>query len=92
MIYFCENKGNNSGFVHICKVLNKFGEVLIEVKTQYYNRTWESYSFQSVMRKAQEKLIKTIEKAKKNKIFINYRYEDFIEYDFDNQPIEYHFN
>lgn len=86
LFYFCESKSNRSGFAHIVKILNQYAEVLVESKTQYYNRTWEEYHYQSAMRKAQEKLEKTIKKCMKGNDFINYRYEDWERYDFSNQP------
>lgn len=42
-------RGNRSGFVHETKLYRN--NVLIgEHKIQYYNRTWERYEYQSVMK------------------------------------------
>ena len=43
------SRGNRSGFVHESK-LYKNNRLIGENKIQYYNRTWESYQYQSVMR------------------------------------------
>lgn len=42
---------NRSGFVHET-ALYKNGEFIGEHKVQYYNRTWESYQYQTVMKGA----------------------------------------
>jgi hypothetical protein len=45
------SRSNRSGFVHETELYKN--DVLIgEYKIQYYNRTWECYQFQSVMRSA----------------------------------------
>jgi hypothetical protein len=46
-----EWKKTRSGFAHITKLFNK-GNLLVEVKCNYLNRTWESYRFQSSMKQA----------------------------------------
>ena len=86
LIYSCESRGNRSGFFHRVQVLNKFGECLIEKKVQYYNRTWECYTFQSAMRQAQEKLEKYLTKCAKGKEWCNYVWENWQKYDFTNCP------
>jgi len=43
-------RSNRSGFVHETK-LYKNGSLIGEAKVQYYNRTWESYCYQSVMKR-----------------------------------------
>lgn len=43
------SRGNRSGFVHETE-LYRNGTKWGEYKIQYYNRTWECYQFQSVMR------------------------------------------
>lgn len=49
---FCLNShSNRSGFVHECD-LYMDGRHLASSKAQYYNRTWESYRFQTVMHSA----------------------------------------
>ena len=42
-------RGNRSGFIHETK-LYKNGSLIGEHKIQYYNRTWESYQYESVMK------------------------------------------
>lgn len=56
-----ESKGNRSGFYHR-SVLLENGCHLWEEKTQYYNRTWESYQFQSSMRNCLYSLIESEKK------------------------------
>lgn len=51
---YCAVYDNRSGFVHECDIFYDGGQVY--AKSQYYNRTWESYEFESVINKAIEKL------------------------------------
>lgn len=51
---YCAVYDNQSGFVHECDIFYDGGQVY--AKCQYYNRTWESYEFESVINKAIEKL------------------------------------
>ena len=44
-----DSYGNRSGFVHKT-TLYKDGVYVGENKCQYYNRTWEQYTYQSVMK------------------------------------------
>lgn len=48
----CQSRGNRSGFVHEVELYKKsestFRPIAVE-KRQYYNRTWESYKYQSAM-------------------------------------------
>lgn len=46
-----ESRGNRSGFKHD-SVLFKGGYELARVSLQYYNRTWECYTYQTSMRSA----------------------------------------
>lgn len=48
-VFINSSRSNRSGFVHETK-LYKNGTLWGEYKIQYYNRTWECYQFQSVMR------------------------------------------
>ena len=50
-------KPNRSGFKHITQVYID-GQHEITHSAQYYNRTWESYAYQSVMKSALYVLIK----------------------------------
>ena len=52
-------RGNRSGFVHETELMAN-NWIIATNKIQYYNRTWESYTYQSVMkgvvRKAMEEI------------------------------------
>jgi len=52
----CSSRKNRSGFVHKCK-LYEAGKLIRFHKIQYYNRTWESYQFQSVMQCTWERYV-----------------------------------
>ena len=52
----CRYNLSRSGFSHTCSLI-KEGKLLSEAKLNYFNRTWESYTYQSVMREAVWKLI-----------------------------------
>jgi hypothetical protein len=49
-------RSNRSGFVHETTLL-KNGYEIAKSKAQYYNRTWECYTFQSVMQRCVSNLI-----------------------------------
>lgn len=57
-------RGNRSGFVHET-TLYRNGKWYGENKIQYYNRTWERYEYQSVMRGCVSKLLEECKKAYK---------------------------
>lgn len=59
------SRGNRSGFVHETKLF-KDGRLLAENKCQYYNRTWECYRYQSVMKGLIYRLINSCEEKFKN--------------------------
>lgn len=84
--YVCKCGRWRDGFTHKVEIQNRFGETLIKTIVKYYNRTWEAYDYQCAMRQAQESLIRKIERAKQGKVWMNYRYEDFQKYDFENEP------
>lgn len=86
LFYVCNTGNWRDGFTHKVEIQNKFGETLVKSITKYYNRTWESFHYQSAMRKAQEALIRKIKRAQAGEIFMNYRYEDFEKYDFEKEP------
>lgn len=86
LFYNCQTKNTRSGFCHLVQVENRFGEILAVAKVNYYNRTWEKYNYQTAMMRAQEALKKQIKQAIKGKVFLNYRYEDWTEYNFDQEP------
>ena len=52
----CRYNSSRSGILHTSSLI-KEGELLSEAKASYLNRTWESYTYQSVMREAVWKLI-----------------------------------
>lgn len=66
-------RGNRSGFVHE-SVLFLNGYEVASAKCQYYNRTWECYTYQTVMRKC---LSSYIEKLLDRKIY-NFKLENNI--------------
>lgn len=51
--YICYTTDRPSGFTHHCEIMY-LGTVFNEVKAYYYNRTWEQYRFQSVLRRAED--------------------------------------
>lgn len=55
-VFINTSRSNRSGFVHESK-LYRNNHLMIETKCQYYNRTWECYTYQSVMKKAVGMLI-----------------------------------
>lgn len=46
--FYVNSRGNRSGFVHECE-LWMGNEMIAQENRQYYNRTWESYQYQTVM-------------------------------------------
>ena len=48
----CSYENANSGFYHICKVFNRKGKLINTTKVHWGNRTWESYTYQTVLRQA----------------------------------------
>lgn len=55
-IFRVHYRETRSGFLHFCELTTKNNEVSC-AKTSYLNRTWEKYTYQSVMKKAVWKLI-----------------------------------
>lgn len=49
--FITESEGTRNGFRHKC-TLFRDGREVISTSIHYLNRTWESYQYQSVMRKA----------------------------------------
>ena len=86
LFYVCKTGNWKDGFTHKVEIQNKFGETLHKAIVKYYNRTWESFKYQSAMRHAQAGLIRKIERAKQGKVWLNYRYEDFQKCDFETEP------
>ena len=58
-------RGNRSGFVHESELYCN-DRLIGENKIQYYNRTWESYQYQSVMRGIVYALIDEAKESYKN--------------------------
>ena len=83
LIFDCEYTRSRTGFNHVVKIRNKRGVILIEVKTHYQNRTWESYDFQTAMMRAQDKLKKAI---KHGDLCYCKDVDDWSDFDFSNQP------
>ena len=48
-MFINRSRGNRSGFIHETELF-KNGVLIERNRIQYYNRTWECYRFQSVMR------------------------------------------
>lgn len=48
----CESVGNRSGFKHVATVMQG-GRIILKDKIQYYNRTWESWQFESILGKVE---------------------------------------
>ena len=59
-IFINESKSNKRGFYHKTTLFVNDVELTTQ-KVQYYNRTWEMYPFESVMRKAINTLIEELE-------------------------------
>lgn len=64
-MFINNSRGNRSGFVHETQLF-KNGQPIGENKIQYYNRTWENYQFQSVMRGIVYALIDEAKESFKN--------------------------
>lgn len=86
LFYKCESKNTRNGFAHVITIVNKFDEPILSSRTNYYNRTWECYEYQSAMQQAQAKLEKFFDKCRKGKEWCNYRWENWEKYNFDNEP------
>ncbi len=50
----CRSERTRYGFRHLAKVIDTHYNVAGEAKVCYYNRTWESFTFESVIRRALE--------------------------------------
>ena len=64
-MFINHSRGNRSGFVHETELYQN-DRLISEYKIQYYNRTWECYQYQSVMRGAINILIGEIKESYKN--------------------------
>ena len=54
-VFVCRSKLVSGGFRHLCTLLKNDSEVASE-SVRYYNRTWEAYTFQTVMLKCASKI------------------------------------
>jgi hypothetical protein len=52
----CFSQGTRYGFRHVCDVVNTSSGESFRVTCAYYNRTWESFRYASVLRKAADRL------------------------------------
>ncbi len=48
----CRSERTRNGFRHLAEVQNKHGYTIAAAKCYYLNRTWERYTFESVIHKA----------------------------------------
>lgn len=86
LFYICTVGRWREGFTHKVQVCNKFGELLVRSRTKYYNRTWEKYNFQSAMMNAQRALERKLNRCKAGRAWVNYVWENWAPYDFENEP------
>lgn len=54
--FYCSTEDTRYGFRHLCDVF-KLGEHVGEAVARYYNRTWESYKYESVLLKAVDSIV-----------------------------------
>ena len=54
--FFCATEGTRYGFRHLCDVFHK-GNLVGSAVKRYYNRTWESYRYQSVLLAAADDIV-----------------------------------
>lgn len=54
-VLVCDSKSTRNGFCHTCSVINVDENTVGSARVDYMNRTWESYKYQSVIRKALRK-------------------------------------
>lgn len=57
VVFQCESKDAQVGWYHVCEAV-KDGNVLVKTKCHYYNRTWESYPYESVYENCKDLLRK----------------------------------
>ena len=61
--FYCSTEDTRYGFRHLCDVF-KLGEHVGEAVARYYNRTWESYQYQSVLLKAVDSIVGISDEAR----------------------------
>ena len=63
----CTSKSANTGFYHICTVIDNTGNEVLTTKQHWINRTWESYPFQTVFESAKAELENKLAGTKETK-------------------------
>ena len=63
--FYCHTEDTKYGFKHICDVFFN-GQPVAYATAKYYNRTWESFEYQSVMKKAVDGISNATEDEKKD--------------------------
>lgn len=66
----CHSEGTRYGFRHLATLMVDGREGWVTAKACYYNRTWESFEFQTV-------LYLLLEKAVKEKVFTEEQAQEF---------------
>lgn len=61
--FYCSTEDTRYGFRHLCDVF-KLGEHVGEAVARYYNRTWESYQYESVLLKAVDNIVGISDEAR----------------------------
>lgn len=77
--FYCDSRKNRSGFVHEWKLYYWNYSCPVETgKIQYYNRTWESFCYQTLLKKLFFNFLETQDRAflEENKDDIQKIYED----------------
>ena len=59
-----DSKSNYYGFKHIARLINGYTE-RAKTSIQYYNRTWETFTYQSVIRRIISEELESIENTQK---------------------------
>lgn len=71
----CCSEDARVGWYHVCTATDDNGNELATARVQYYNRTWESYTYQSVIQSCL-RILKDIEYRKENGVSID---EEFLD-------------
>ena len=64
----CNTKDTRNGFKHTASLCGKSGSSFYETKICYLNRTWERFTYETVLKKTIEENFKNKEKEKYLKI------------------------
>ncbi|MBO7734833.1 MAG: hypothetical protein J6S67_19895 [Methanobrevibacter sp.] len=65
--FYCHTEDTKYGFRHLCDVFYN-GQPVAYATSKYYNRTWETFDYQSVMKKASDLISNATEDEKKDLI------------------------